>query len=125
MTVLRSDNEVEVHHSTCNTFRIRQEVGCLNTTFYVPSVYPPAGNTVKQKIICLQTDLAALLSEGRLRTGLSLLNASAGGEGVPGSVPGGAGGALYKLTAVVVHVGGPRSGHFATYRRGNGFETKR
>ncbi|KAG7308329.1 hypothetical protein JYU34_005524 [Plutella xylostella] len=33
--------------------------------------------------------------------------------------------ALYSLAAAVVHVGGPRSGHFATYRRGNGFEAKR
>lgn len=31
----------------------------------------------------------------------------------------------YRLCAVVVHVGGPRSGHFVTYRRGNGFESKR
>ncbi|XP_046966006.1 ubiquitin carboxyl-terminal hydrolase 30 homolog [Vanessa cardui] len=33
--------------------------------------------------------------------------------------------AAYRLAAVVVHVGGPRSGHFATYRRGNGFESRR
>ncbi|CAH2095806.1 unnamed protein product [Euphydryas editha] len=33
--------------------------------------------------------------------------------------------AAYRLCAVVVHVGGPRSGHFATYRRGNAFESKR
>lgn len=33
--------------------------------------------------------------------------------------------ALYRLQAVVVHVGGPKSGHFITYRRGNGFEAKR
>ncbi|XP_053610191.1 ubiquitin carboxyl-terminal hydrolase 30 homolog [Plodia interpunctella] len=32
---------------------------------------------------------------------------------------------LFRLQAVVVHVGGPRSGHFATYRRGTGFEGNR
>ncbi|XP_075977562.1 ubiquitin specific protease 30 [Anticarsia gemmatalis] len=66
-------------------------------------------------------DLVSLVGEGRLRCGLSTLNA-AGGAGGAG---GGEGGALYRLTGVVVHVGGPRSGHFATYRRGNGFEAKR
>ncbi|KAJ0176369.1 hypothetical protein K1T71_007548 [Dendrolimus kikuchii] len=62
-------------------------------------------------------DLVSLVGEGRLRSGLCALNAPEGG--------GGEGGAAYRLTAVVVHVGGPRSGHFATYRRGNGFEAKR
>ncbi|XP_072949685.1 ubiquitin carboxyl-terminal hydrolase 30 homolog [Epargyreus clarus] len=61
-----------------------------------------------------QPDLASLISAGRLRAGLSALNAAAADER-----------ALYRLAAVVVHVGGPRSGHFATYRRGNGFESKR
>ncbi|CAH0715218.1 unnamed protein product, partial [Brenthis ino] len=60
-----------------------------------------------------QTELSALLGSGRLRGGLSVLRAEAPER------------ALYRLAAVVVHVGGPRSGHFATYRRGNGFESKR
>ncbi|KAL0882788.1 hypothetical protein ABMA27_016336 [Loxostege sticticalis] len=64
-----------------------------------------------------QVDLVSLVSEGRLRSGLSALNADSAS---PGSDR-----ALYRLVAVVVHVGGPRSGHFATYRRGNGFEAKR
>ncbi|XP_060803576.1 ubiquitin carboxyl-terminal hydrolase 30 homolog [Amyelois transitella] len=68
------------------------------------------------------SDLISLVGEGRLRSSISALNAAGGG--------GAAGGAeteraLYTLVAVVVHVGGPRSGHFATYRRGNGFEAKR
>lgn len=58
------------------------------------------------------------LGDGPLRMGLTALNAAASGVGEGGTV-------LYRLTAVVVHVGGPRSGHFATYRRGNGFEAKR
>ncbi|CAH2226598.1 jg22625 [Pararge aegeria aegeria] len=65
----------------------------------------------------LQPDLVSLMGEGRLRSSLSVLNASAG-SAVDDR-------ALFRLSAVVVHVGGPRSGHFATYRRGNGFESKR
>ncbi|CAH0585415.1 unnamed protein product [Chrysodeixis includens] len=74
-----------------------------------------------------QVDLVSLMSEGRLRSGLSAFNAGEQGAGGAGGGAGGAGegGALYRLAAVVVHVGGPRSGHFATYRRGNGFESKR
>ncbi|XP_045517680.1 ubiquitin carboxyl-terminal hydrolase 30 homolog [Pieris brassicae] len=64
-------------------------------------------------------DISMVLSEARLRSGLSALKA-AGAEASAGAER-----ALYRLTAVVVHVGGPRSGHFATYRRGNGFESKR
>ncbi|CAG9787004.1 unnamed protein product [Diatraea saccharalis] len=67
-------------------------------------------------------DLVSLVNERRLRTGISALNAGAGAEAGAGA---GAERALYRLVAVVVHVGGPRSGHFATYRRGNGFEAKR
>ncbi|CAB3227370.1 unnamed protein product [Arctia plantaginis] len=62
-----------------------------------------------------KTELSSLVSGGRLRGGLAALNA---GGGAGGAAP-------YRLSAVVVHVGGPRSGHFATYRRGNGFESKR
>ncbi|KPI95787.1 PREDICTED: ubiquitin carboxyl-terminal hydrolase 30 homolog [Papilio xuthus] len=58
-----------------------------------------------------QSELAALLG-------------GAGG-GAEGGAAEGAERAAYRLAAVVVHVGGPRSGHFATYRRGNGFESKR
>ncbi|XP_045498035.1 ubiquitin carboxyl-terminal hydrolase 30 homolog [Colias croceus] len=67
------------------------------------------------------------LVEGRVRSGLALLNASGGAAGGGAGGAGGAAGerAQYSLAAVVVHVGGPRSGHFATYRRGNGFESKR
>ncbi|KAJ2938023.1 hypothetical protein O0L34_g14474 [Tuta absoluta] len=65
-----------------------------------------------------QLELASFLGQGRLRGGLAALNS--GGSATPDSER-----ALYKLVAVVVHVGGPRSGHFATYRRGNGFEAKR
>ncbi|KAI5637280.1 ubiquitin carboxyl-terminal hydrolase domain-containing protein [Phthorimaea operculella] len=65
-----------------------------------------------------QLELASFLGQGRLRGGLAALNS--GGSTTPDSER-----ALYKLVAVVVHVGGPRSGHFATYRRGNGFEAKR
>lgn len=61
----------------------------------------------------VQVELVSLAGAGRLRSGLA---ASGAGE---------AGAALFRLAAVVVHVGGPRSGHFATYRRGNGFEAKR
>ncbi|XP_034831852.1 ubiquitin carboxyl-terminal hydrolase 30 homolog [Maniola hyperantus] len=64
-----------------------------------------------------QPDLVSLMGEGRLRSSLSVLNASATSAADDR--------ALYRLTAVVVHVGGPKSGHFATYRRGNGFESKR
>lgn len=63
-----------------------------------------------------QVDLLSLVGEGRLRAGLSVLAAEGGG---------GEAAALYRLSAAVLHVGGPRSGHFATYRRGNGFEAKR
>lgn len=70
----------------------------------------------------LQPDMATLVSGGRLRGGLALsvagVQAEAGAEAEAER-------ALYRLVAVVVHVGGPRSGHFATYRRGNGFESKR
>ncbi|KAJ8731076.1 hypothetical protein PYW07_004240 [Mythimna separata] len=65
-----------------------------------------------------KVDLVSLVGEGRLRCGLSALNSVETGAGEAGA-------ALYRLTGVVVHVGGPRSGHFATYRRGNGFEAKR
>ncbi|CAK1580686.1 unnamed protein product [Parnassius mnemosyne] len=63
-----------------------------------------------------QPELASLIAEGRVRSGLASLDAVAtAGEAR----------AAYRLAAAVVHVGGPRSGHFATYRRGNGFETNR
>ncbi|KAG6456471.1 ubiquitin carboxyl-terminal hydrolase 30 homolog [Manduca sexta] len=65
-----------------------------------------------------KVDLMSLVGEGRLRSGVAALNAA--GAGSPAG-----GGATYRLTAAVVHVGGPRSGHFATYRRGNGFEANR
>ncbi|KAH9635494.1 hypothetical protein HF086_014987 [Spodoptera exigua] len=65
-----------------------------------------------------QVDLMSLVGEGRLRAGLSALSAEGGAAG-------GEAAALYRLSAAVLHVGGPRSGHFATYRRGNGFEAKR
>ncbi|CAH1638446.1 unnamed protein product [Spodoptera littoralis] len=65
-----------------------------------------------------QVDLLSLVGEGRLRAGLSVLSAEGGAAG-------GEAAALYRLSAAVLHVGGPRSGHFATYRRGNGFEAKR
>ncbi|CAH2048921.1 unnamed protein product, partial [Iphiclides podalirius] len=68
-----------------------------------------------------QPELATLVGEGRLRSGLAALSV-AGAEAGAGAD---AERALYRLVAVVVHVGGPRSGHFATYRRGNGFESKR
>lgn len=68
-------------------------------------------------IIWFQSELMSLIGDGRLRSGLAALNAG-------GSTPDHER-ALYRLTAVVVHVGGPRSGHFATYRRGNGFEARR
>ncbi|PZC85884.1 ubiquitin carboxyl-terminal hydrolase 30 homolog [Helicoverpa armigera] len=63
-------------------------------------------------------DVSMLVGAGRVRAGLSALSAaeSGAGEAAP---------AQFRLRAVVVHVGGPRSGHFATYRRGNGFEAKR
>ncbi|KOB74672.1 Ubiquitin-specific protease [Operophtera brumata] len=61
-----------------------------------------------------KVDLTSMGS-GPLRRGISHLNAGAGAGA----------GATYRLAACVVHVGGPRSGHFATYRRGNGFESKR
>ncbi|GBP83457.1 Ubiquitin carboxyl-terminal hydrolase 30 homolog [Eumeta japonica] len=67
-----------------------------------------------------QVDLAALLSGGgggggAVRSSVSALSSGASSDER----------AMYSLVAVVVHVGGPRSGHFATYRRGNGFEAKR
>ncbi|XP_047991651.1 ubiquitin carboxyl-terminal hydrolase 30 homolog [Leguminivora glycinivorella] len=58
------------------------------------------------------TDLVSLMSGGRLRAADPEQSESSSR-------------ALYRLAAVVVHVGGPRSGHFATYRRGNGFEARR
>ncbi|XP_028162495.1 ubiquitin carboxyl-terminal hydrolase 30 homolog [Ostrinia furnacalis] len=69
-----------------------------------------------------QVNLASLVSEGRLRSGLCAANTEAASATATGVT---AERALYRLVAVVVHVGGPRSGHFATYRRGNGFEAKR
>ncbi|XP_026313987.1 ubiquitin carboxyl-terminal hydrolase 30 homolog [Hyposmocoma kahamanoa] len=62
-----------------------------------------------------KSELAALIGDRRLRS-LAALNAGATPDPER---------ALFRLTAVVVHVGGPRSGHFATYRRGNGFEARR
>ncbi|XP_049873352.1 ubiquitin carboxyl-terminal hydrolase 30 homolog [Pectinophora gossypiella] len=62
-----------------------------------------------------QPQLEIPLRSGGVRGGLAALH-------TPGAEPDRA---LYRLLAVVVHVGGPRSGHFATYRRGNGFEAKR
>ncbi|XP_041979415.1 ubiquitin carboxyl-terminal hydrolase 30 homolog isoform X2 [Aricia agestis] len=47
------------------------------------------------------------------------------GAGAAGGGAGGGARAQFRLAAAVLHVGGPRSGHFATYRRGNGFESKR
>lgn len=67
-----------------------------------------------------KNELMSLVGEGRLRSGLSVWNARGGGAGARGGDA-----APYTLVAVVVHVGGARSGHFATYRRGNGFEAKR
>lgn len=67
-----------------------------------------------------QPELAALAGAGRLRSSLAALAAGGGGGASPDAER-----ALFRLTAVVVHVGGPRSGHFATYRRGNGFEARR
>ncbi|OWR52160.1 ubiquitin-specific protease [Danaus plexippus plexippus] len=78
-----------------------------------PETLPMAPYTTAPKP---QPELSSLMSEGRLRGGLSVLNATS---------PPADDRALYRLCAVVVHVGGPRSGHFATYRRGNGFESKR
>ncbi|KAM3957766.1 LOW QUALITY PROTEIN: ubiquitin specific protease 30 [Aphomia sociella] len=63
-----------------------------------------------------QTEPVSLV-EARLR-------GAGAGQGA-GQAAAGAERAAYRLVAVVVHVGGPRSGHFATYRRGNGFEAKR
>lgn len=71
-----------------------------------------------------EMELSSLV-DGRLRSGLSSLNAGAGAAAAAGGGRAAEERAQYRLVAVVVHVGGPRSGHFATYRRGNGFEANR
>lgn len=60
-------------------------------------------------------DLLSVLSGPGVRSGVDALN-----RGLVVSDR-----CQYLLVAAVVHVGGPKSGHFATYRRGNGFEAQR